>query len=445
MRVFIAIFLFLHVLSLSSQTIKGIVTDAETSEPIPFANVFFVGSLIGTTTDLDGNFSLKVADPGKYDLAITFVGYNEYLITIETTESIPFLTVELEPQVIQLTEINVTADTTGWSNNYESFKPLFLGRTINAQKVIIENPKDIFLFYDNETRSLTAHSRKEIKIKNEALGYRINYVMKVFEMNYSQGFFNSYGIPRFEKMIPKNRGQERKWKKRREKTYLGSFQHLLHSIINNSFVEEGFILQELYRIPNPKRPSQKLIDRKISEHSDSIVSFQGISFNASNTYEVDSLSSSQKKAIPLAIKKRIDSLKKTGATPKIRVGEGVKGSSLDSLVYWKRMNRLPRTIDTLGIKHSSNEFLMDENQVLAYTGYLKVVYTKEFEEPNFALSRPGGGIDNKQTSTVLIKAPTKIYENGYYDIGNILFEGYYGWASRMAEMLPLGYKPSKEN
>ena len=38
--------------------VKGRVTDAETGEPIPFANVFFEGTTIGVSTDMDGNYHI---------------------------------------------------------------------------------------------------------------------------------------------------------------------------------------------------------------------------------------------------------------------------------------------------------------------------------------------------------------------------------------------------
>ena len=43
--------------NLSAQTkVRGTVTDAETGEPLPFANVVFPGTTVGTITDPDGNY-----------------------------------------------------------------------------------------------------------------------------------------------------------------------------------------------------------------------------------------------------------------------------------------------------------------------------------------------------------------------------------------------------
>ena len=44
------------------------------NEPLSFASVFLKGTIIGTETDLDGNFMLSV-DSGDYILVFDFLGY----------------------------------------------------------------------------------------------------------------------------------------------------------------------------------------------------------------------------------------------------------------------------------------------------------------------------------------------------------------------------------
>jgi hypothetical protein len=58
-------------------TIKGTILD-EAGEPLPFVNVTLKqnGNLkTGATTDFDGNFKISSIEPGKYDLEVSFVGY----------------------------------------------------------------------------------------------------------------------------------------------------------------------------------------------------------------------------------------------------------------------------------------------------------------------------------------------------------------------------------
>ena len=71
--------LALLVLSLSAaaQTtrIKGSVRDADTGEPVPFVSVYFDGTVIGISTDLEGNFSLETRSTDITTLTAHLIGY----------------------------------------------------------------------------------------------------------------------------------------------------------------------------------------------------------------------------------------------------------------------------------------------------------------------------------------------------------------------------------
>lgn len=59
-------------------SLQGKVIDKDTKEPIPFANIILDNNGTqtgGTTSDFDGNYTIKPIPPGKYDLKATFVGY----------------------------------------------------------------------------------------------------------------------------------------------------------------------------------------------------------------------------------------------------------------------------------------------------------------------------------------------------------------------------------
>jgi len=57
-----------------STIIKGKVTDAENGDPVPFANVYFKGTTMGTTTDFDGNYKM-VSNQPEDSLAASYIGY----------------------------------------------------------------------------------------------------------------------------------------------------------------------------------------------------------------------------------------------------------------------------------------------------------------------------------------------------------------------------------
>jgi hypothetical protein len=61
-------------------TVKGKVTEDDTNEPISGASVMVKGTTIGTVTDVNGNFSIRV-EQGKI-LLFSFIGYDTYEINV---------------------------------------------------------------------------------------------------------------------------------------------------------------------------------------------------------------------------------------------------------------------------------------------------------------------------------------------------------------------------
>ena len=61
----------------------GVVSDSETGETLPFANVFFTGTTYGSVTDVNGFFEIELKDKGTYELIVKFVGYDTYATTVE--------------------------------------------------------------------------------------------------------------------------------------------------------------------------------------------------------------------------------------------------------------------------------------------------------------------------------------------------------------------------
>lgn len=97
-----------------SGTLKGTIKDAETGEPIPFANIVLElgGTQVGgTTSDFDGNYTIKPVPPGKYDLKATFVGYKTQLIQgiVVSSDQITFYDIKMSSSAQQLEEVEITS------------------------------------------------------------------------------------------------------------------------------------------------------------------------------------------------------------------------------------------------------------------------------------------------------------------------------------------------
>ena len=61
--------------TLSAQTLRGVVTDAITGEPLIGATVKLVEADKGVVTDIDGNYRIDVGQTGRYTIETSYVGY----------------------------------------------------------------------------------------------------------------------------------------------------------------------------------------------------------------------------------------------------------------------------------------------------------------------------------------------------------------------------------
>ncbi len=98
-------FLLMSVLAFGQRTITGVVTSAEDGSTLPGVSVVVKGTVIGTTTDIDGKYSITVPD-GYNTLVFSYVGMKPKEVQIGNQSVI---NVALESGVLGLDEIVVTA------------------------------------------------------------------------------------------------------------------------------------------------------------------------------------------------------------------------------------------------------------------------------------------------------------------------------------------------
>ncbi|MGM0530216.1 MAG: carboxypeptidase-like regulatory domain-containing protein, partial [Bacteroidota bacterium] len=97
--------LFVGFSASAQNQITGTVTNAETEEPIPGVSVVVQSqTTIGTTTDMDGNYSLEVPSDAE-TLVFSFVGMQTQEVSIQGRSTI---NVEMEPSVQEMEEVVVT-------------------------------------------------------------------------------------------------------------------------------------------------------------------------------------------------------------------------------------------------------------------------------------------------------------------------------------------------
>ena len=108
------IFILSSILFSQSIKIEGEVRDQKTQVKLIGANVFLVGTSIGTSTSEDGKYSLTNLLPGQYKIKATYIGYQEKEYDIEITLDEVFTQdFELSYVSLQGEAIEVTAQAKG--------------------------------------------------------------------------------------------------------------------------------------------------------------------------------------------------------------------------------------------------------------------------------------------------------------------------------------------
>jgi hypothetical protein len=87
--------------------VSGVITDNETGEPLPFVNVSFTNSKIGTSTNFDGYYRIETYYATD-SIAASFIGYDKQVFKVkkDVEQTINF---KLNPTSTQLEEIVISA------------------------------------------------------------------------------------------------------------------------------------------------------------------------------------------------------------------------------------------------------------------------------------------------------------------------------------------------
>jgi len=93
-------------------TIKGKVLDAETNQPVEFANVGIVGSFMGTASDFNGGFELTISEEfSSYTVRISAVGYQSKEVKVADLVDKIGVDVKLIQQSYGIDQVEVMAES----------------------------------------------------------------------------------------------------------------------------------------------------------------------------------------------------------------------------------------------------------------------------------------------------------------------------------------------
>ena len=216
--------------------LTGSVTEKGTTI-IPGASIFIEGTTMGTQSDAKGHYVLKNIPPGRHRLVASMVGYVPKLVLIDFPGKITELNINLEEDNKTLDEVRVVGSQDKlWEKQFREFEKGFLGESYNRKEVFITN-KEVVDFNEME-EAFSAKASQPLQIINKSLGYKVTYFMDNFEKTNSLTSFK--GLASFEKLVPEDAKQERKWKRNREEAYEGSLKHFLKALGDNRIEEEGF-------------------------------------------------------------------------------------------------------------------------------------------------------------------------------------------------------------
>lgn len=166
----LVIFIGLTNVQAQRTVIKGSVIDAKTKEPLPFANVLFVNSTTGTTSDYDGRFVLETSK--KYlQLEARYLGYQAKIIDVEYGKS-QVVVLAMTPIKSTLKEVEVKSKKQKYSKKNNPAVEIIEKVIANKKK----NRKANFDHYEFEK-----YQKLEFALSNISENFRNKKIFKNFQ------------------------------------------------------------------------------------------------------------------------------------------------------------------------------------------------------------------------------------------------------------------------
>lgn len=244
---------FSFVASAQVGQVTGVVMDAETLEPLPFANVFINNTTMGAPSDEKGNFYLKNVPAGVHEVVFSFVGYQPYQthVTVHDGEIVK-LNVKMVPEEKQLASIEVQSKRDKkWEKQLDEFTTYFIGTGRVARKCRITNPWVLEFTEKQEhfEKSMHATASGPLEIEDLALGYKITCILQGFVA--SSKAYSILGKYRYEEMTTNDEKIAKQWTENRYEAYEGSLRHMFASLVTGNLKEQGFLMYS----DNPSVPN----------------------------------------------------------------------------------------------------------------------------------------------------------------------------------------------
>ncbi len=392
------LFLLFAIQSFAQYNVSGRVINKSDKKPVANAVVFINNSAIESTTDSAGQYKLNLP-ASQYHLLITIVGFESYKTPLTVKGNTVLNDIELTPKIGAIKEVTIKARP-NLSPCFPAFETEFFGNSLFARQCKILNPLAV-QFYDITPKGgFTARSSDFVQIENDALGYKVKFLLLFFikDVDKQSCFFKGESFFEEMKGTPK---QEREWHKNRLACYQGSSIQLFRSILSDSLAENGFRVKRASRKLNPYYNKNGMMvdpyDIDNAATAATMANDLGIDDdNSDNTVYNDRLENSFLTGKELLLKtNQKDLFAVSGKTPK------------------------DTSINSLYIEHTKNVLPFAKNESVPWIWGGKVTFFTFKDKPYLVFNDNG-----------------KMLNPGVMDI-----EGYMLMQSRVSTMLPFDYKP----
>ncbi len=394
-----------------SQTLSGKVINADTKEPLAAASVYLSNTSFGSYTNQQGVFNLSVAGGGKYNLIVSFVGYETFVRSVNFNTALEELIIPLKPKQNKLEDVVLEpVVTNGWQKWGKFFTDLFIGTSSYSWDCTLKNPEVIKFINSKKEKKLKAFASEPLIIKNNSLGYEIRYSLEEFEFDFVKKIVRFNGYPLFKDLSRQHPSKAIKWQGKRKIIYNGSLMHFMRAIFANKLEEEGYEMRSLASYPNVlKFRARELFKRNKDTTSIHIV----------------------------------DSFFRTAHGDIVKTT--IKEDSTE--IYRKALLQPDTLISYQLISADSIGFAIDKTTAGMYCkDSIEVKYLLK-EVPDEYKRLTGMHKNEKfpvSQFTFINKQPIEIFSTGnYYGPNDLLITGYWAWWETMSTMLPFDYLPKK--
>jgi hypothetical protein len=389
-----------------AQSLKGKVLYADTHGPVVAASVFLANTSIGTVTKENGEFVIGNFPDGRYDLVVSFVGYESFTLSVQSNRLPDNIEVFLKPKVNELKEVVLEPYLKdGWEKWGKFFMENFIGMSAAASDCELQNKEVVKFRLNKKDNILTVTATDRLEIENRFLGYHLKYDMVSFEYNMRTHLLLFQGYPFFQEIETRRSGLKKKWLAHREEAYYGSMMHFMRSLFRNKLIEQQFEVRRLIKVSDREKERVSKIHRTLLG---GMMSTDG----------------------------------------RIMIGDVYNGLNTDTAAYYKKIMQHPESMNYLVnrvLPGDSIAYAIDSTVAgFNFKDFLHIMYKSKEAPLEYYRSIGQQYIKAPIVSEITRTSPdpVMIWANGtYYETTTIISSGYWGFSEKIAELLPIGYWP----